>query len=154
MIAQGQDFELRVARIIEIYGEGDNAGAPSQAGWRALGALPAAQPVTLVNFFKLREHAFYSDRSGAERVISGQAAFDRYAEVSMPSLAKVGGRFLLVAPFAAAFVGADLAWDLVAIGAYPQPSAVLDLFERPEYAEVFRHRTAACAAQRVSICAG
>lgn len=149
------DLEARVERLVGWYGDGSDGASPTREQWRCLAGRPADRPVSLVNFFKLRDGADYpADAAERGDGLTGQQAFDRYAAVSMPTLAKVGGRFLLVAPFAGAFVGEPDDWDLVAIGSYPGPEAVLALFEDAGYRAVFGHRTAACVRQKVVLCDG
>lgn len=144
----------RIERILAKWGT-DDSGLPGQDAWSALAGCPNNQPVTLVNFFKMRDNASYPvDLTVGEVGISGNEAFQRYAAVSMPSLEKVGGRFLLVAPFSTTFIGAAEDWDLVAIGSYPNPDALLSLFELEDYREAYFHRTAACRDQKVSLCLG
>lgn len=148
-------FGSRVAAIVEAYGAGAEAGMPSQEAWARLAKIAPDQQVTLVNFFKMRDRAAYPEGCAEESVdVDGQTAFGRYADVSMPSLEKVGGRFLLVAPFGETFIGGAEEWDLVAVGTYPGPSAIFSLFELPEYRRAYVHRTAACAEQHVSLCIG
>ncbi|MEE2944394.1 MAG: DUF1330 domain-containing protein [Pseudomonadota bacterium] len=144
----------RVDAILAKWGT-DLAGTPTADTWNAIKELSEDQPLTLVNFFKMREQSEYPE--GAEdiaRDITGQEAFQRYADVSMPALESAGGRFLMVAPFGRTFVGQPQDWDLVAIGNYPNPSALLSLFEQDDYRKAYVHRTAACADQAVSLCIG
>jgi len=145
----------RIAAITEAYGTGPEAGMPNEDSWARLAAMPPDQPVTLVNFFKLRARAAYpADAHADETDVDGETAFNRYASVSMPALEEAGGRFLLVAPFGETFIGSSEDWDLVAIGTYPGPAALFALFEQPQYRSAYVHRLAACAAQRVSLCMG
>jgi uncharacterized protein (DUF1330 family) len=120
--------------------------------------------VTLVNFFKLRAKAQYEDADGRttgqpetatlDRAESGGEAMMRYASVSGPALEKVGGRFLLMAPFEASLMGAEESWDLVVIGSYPSREAAVALFEDEAYAQAYAHRRAAVERQRVMILRG
>ncbi|PKQ06631.1 MAG: DUF1330 domain-containing protein [Alphaproteobacteria bacterium HGW-Alphaproteobacteria-11] len=142
----------QVAALVAAYGDGADGAAPRAAQWQALLARPPAAPVTFVNFFKLRAAAKYPAQSGIQ-ACSGQEAFGRYAAVSAPGLEKVGGRFLLLAPFEAALVGEVEDWDFVAVGAYPDKSAVLALFEDADYRQAWIHRVAACERQKVLLCA-
>ncbi|MEO1137868.1 MAG: DUF1330 domain-containing protein [Pseudomonadota bacterium] len=148
MTRQESTLHARIDAIRESYGH--SPGYPTREAWHQLAACPEDTPVTLVNFFKLHAQAVYPDGTKT----TGQTAFDRYAAVSMPSLAKVGGHFLLVAPFGNSFVGPKEQWDLVAIGTYPNPDALLRLFELETYRACYAHRVAACADQRVSLCLG
>lgn len=140
----------RIAAIIAAYGGPNAPGMPTRDAWARVAACAAEAPISLVNFFKFRDRANYAD--GTE--ISGQQAFERYASISGACLSKAGGRFLLVAPFGGSLIGPEEDWDLVAIGTYPDPDALLRLFELEDYHTCFAHRTAACADQRVALCSG
>ena len=145
-------MDERIAALVAAYGDGADGSAPTPAQWRRILAEPRAAAPTLINFFKLRERAQYPAGSAhATDPGSGEEAFGRYSAVSMPALAKVGGRFLLVAPFRSALVGDDEDWDLVAIGSYPDCDALLALFEDAAYRDAFAHRSAACERQRVCV---
>lgn len=113
-------------------------------------ALPPSEPLSLINFFKMREHAKYP-RGFAAAPCSGEEAFQRYASVSGGALEQVGGQFLLVSPFKGIFMGQSEDWDLVAIGTYPNTEKVFSLFENSEYQQAFVHRIAACARQTVVV---
>ena len=148
-MTSASDTKKRIDALIAQYGTGRDASSPTRAQWERVFARNPEQPITLINFFKLRETALY----GSENDLggSGQEAFDRYAAVSIPSMEAAGGKFLMVAPFEGTFAGDDRDWDLIAIGSYPDVHALLRLYENPEYQKVFFHRTAACAAQEVLI---
>lgn len=135
-------------QLVDWYGQGAQGSAPLPAQWAQMLARDAAAPVTLINFFKFRDVADYGT---AGSTMSGEEAFGQYAAVSIPTMERVGGTFLMVAPFEATLIGEDEDWDLVAIGAYPNLQAFLDLYQDAAYREAFRHRTAACARQKVLI---
>lgn len=118
------------------FGDGSDGASPTPDQWRRVLERPADQPVTILNLFKIRD----------------QAAFDRYAEVSIPAMQKAGGKFLLIAPCAGTFMGEDEDWDLVAIGSYPDAESLLRLFDDPAYVAAYPHRSAACSRQKVLIC--
>lgn len=143
-------IERRVKQLCEWYGDGRDGTCPAPAQWRHILERPAATALTLINFFKLRDVAAYPD---AAEAASGQQAFSRYAEVSMPTMERVGGRFLLVGPYEGMFLGEPEDWDLIAVGSYPDTEAVMALYADPGYRAAFRHRAAACARQKVVICA-
>lgn len=148
-IESNSDIKERLDRLTGWYGDGADGSAPTRNQWQALLERPAAAPITIVNFFKLRDRAAYG--KGAETV-SGREAFDRYAAVSGPALEKAGGRFLVLASFEATFMGADEDWDLVVVGSYPDSEALLALHEDPDYRAVYLHRTAALERQKVFAC--
>ncbi|MEM7413112.1 MAG: DUF1330 domain-containing protein [Myxococcota bacterium] len=140
-------------RFVEAFGDGADGAAPSTAQWERLLARPEDAPVTLVNLFKMRETAHYPAEDGhaEESPASGEAAFARYAQVSMPAMDRVGGRFLAVAPHQGGFLGDEEDWDLVAIGQYPTLHALIALYDDTAYQAAYRHRRAACARQRVFV---
>ena len=145
----------RLNSLIEWYGDGRDGSCPTEQQWQRILERPADSPVTLVNLFKLREHAEYApDCEVGEKGASGQDAFNSYAAVSMPTMERAGGRFLFVGPYEGMFLGDEEQWDLVAIGSYPDVGSFLALYTDPEYRAAFAHRTAACARQKVMICTG
>ncbi|WP_299507703.1 DUF1330 domain-containing protein [uncultured Roseobacter sp.] len=135
-------------QLVGWYGDGSNGAVPRPEQWARILHRAPDQAITLINFFKFREVADYEE-GGAH--VSGSEAFDAYAAVSIPTMKRVGGAFLLVAPFEASLIGEDEDWDLVAIGAYPNRQAFLDLYQDAAYRAAFTHRTAACALQKVLI---
>lgn len=134
------------------YGDGSDGSAPTLKQWQSILELPEDDPITLINFFKLNEIAAYpagADTSGKR--ITGEAAFNQYAAVSIPTMQRVGGHFLHVGPSAGTFLGEEVDWDLIAIGQYPNLEALVALYSDEAYRSVFKHRTAACAKQKVLI---
>ena len=155
LVHSEQDFEQRADQFVAWYGDGSDGASPTKSQWGYITSRPSDEPVTLINFFKLRDKALYAEHVYSnDEDRTGQDAFDLYAAVSIPTLEKVGGKFLLVAPFEASFLGVNEDWDLVAIGSYPNNGALLDLFEDTDYRAVFHHRTAACERQKVFIVSG
>lgn len=144
----------RIDQILANWGA-DDKDLPNKEAWQAVKDISPDQRITLVNFFKMRDRAAYpASFSGDVTDISGKEAFQRYAQVSMPSLERVGGHFLMVAPFGKRFIGGEQDWDLVAVGSYPNSGALLALFELEAYRKAYVHRIAACARQQVSLCIG
>lgn len=144
------EIDERVERLVAGYGDGSDGAAPTAAQWRRVLERPAGGAPILVNLFKLRDRARYpAGARDADPSRSGPEASARYSAVSVPTLQKVGGRFLAAGPFASTLLGGDEAWDLVAIGSYPDDAALLALFEDADYREAFVHRRAACERQKV-----
>lgn len=137
--------------LVSWYGDGSDGAVPRPNQWARILERTLDEEITLINFFRFRETAQYHE---TEAGMSGSEAFDKYASVSIPTMERVGGKFLLVAPFEASLIGPDEDWDLVAIGAYPNLQAFLDLYQDEAYRNAFQHRTAACAAQKVLIAGG
>ena len=140
-----------IENFLSLYGDGSEGTCPTGAQWRRVLERDPDKPLALINFFKFRDTAVYSDSAVSKESVSGDVAFQRYADVSIPTMQRIGGEFLLVAPFAGSFLGTDQDWDLVAIGGYPNLRAFLDLYQDEVYLEAFRHRSAAVERQNVLI---
>ena len=100
--------------------------------------------------FSNSTHHLWKTRSG-ETLASGNEAFQKYADVSVPAMQDAGGSFLTVSAFAGTMLGAEQDWDLVAIGRYPNLQAFLGLYQNPEYIRAFDYRIAAVASQFVIV---
>jgi uncharacterized protein (DUF1330 family) len=142
----------RVDQLLEWYGDGSAGTVPTRDQWRVLEESREDTAVALINFFRFSHSALYADKGQSSG--TGREAFDRYAAVSVPALAKVGGSFLLVSPVEAVVIGDSEEWDLAVIGRFPNGAAVLALFEDPDYRASYVHRAAACERQRVFLCQG
>lgn len=136
-----------VLSLTKAYGDGTDGNAPTPKQWRRILERSPDRSFSLVNFFKFNDKADYGTEDEDEA--SGNEAFQRYADVSMPSMHAAGGEFLAVGPFAGSLLGQDQDWDLVAIGKYPNLDAFVSLYSNPDYIKAFRHRTAAVARQVV-----
>lgn len=148
------DIDTIVARLCKWYSQEPATSRPTENQWIRVLDGSMDRPVTLINFFKFREHANYAtDDPGVATTMTGQEAFGRYAAISMPVMERIGGKFLLVGPFEGAFLGEEEDWDLIAIGSYPDRQALLNLYSDGDYRAAFRHRTAACTRQKVVMCA-
>lgn len=135
----------QVEQLSQWYDDGTEGAYPTTEQWEAILALPADKPIVLINFFKLREKAHYlssADRFNTE--ISGEEAFNQYAQVSIPTMERVGGKFLHVGTYKGMFIGEDEFWDVIAIGSYPNLKTLLALYQDESYRQSFIHRTAAC----------
>jgi len=135
--------------FVNHYGDGANGNAPSITQWQRILERDPAKPFALINFFKFNETANYD--GGTDTAVGGDVAFQRYADVSIPSMQAAGGEFLMVAPFAGTMIGDDQDWDLVAIGKYPNLEAFLNLYTNEDYMAAFAHRSAAVARQIVLV---
>ncbi|WFE87268.1 DUF1330 domain-containing protein [Roseibium porphyridii] len=139
----------QVTQFTSWYGSGSDGACPTENQWSQLLDRPADHPVTLINFFKLRPKAEYSEGQTGS---TGQEAFSDYASVSMPAMERAGGNFLYVGPYQGMFMGEDEDWDLIAIGSYPNLDALIALYSDETYRGAFHHRTAACERQKVLVC--
>ena len=144
-----------VQQLSAWYGDGYDGSCPLAEQWRQVIQRPINQSITLINFFKFRQIVEYPTKDQMNRkCISGQDAFKQYSSVSIPTMERVGGKFLLVGSFDGVLLGEDEDWDLIAIGSYPNIQSFMGLHTDPDYRAAFRHRTAACIRQKVIICSG
>ena len=111
-------------------------------------AIPADQPVFMLNLLRYREQADYGDRTDFAPCSGQEAYFRRYVPAFNQVAAALG--VLGIKPF---YVGGVLArlvappdepWDNVAVVEYPSFAAFRRVVESPEYhAEASPHRKAA-----------
>ncbi|WP_299471972.1 DUF1330 domain-containing protein [uncultured Roseibium sp.] len=139
-------MDEQLTQLTTWYSDAPDDSRPSAEQWQSILRRPSDAPITLINFFKLRELADYKN-AGA----TGQEAFNAYAEVSIPTMERVGGKFLFVGAFGGMFLGAAEDWDVIAIGSYPNLQALIDLYSDADYRKAFGHRTAACERQKVIV---
>ncbi|TQV68137.1 DUF1330 domain-containing protein [Exilibacterium tricleocarpae] len=134
-----------IEELMKYYGDGNNY--PSKSQWKTLLAGDLNRPLTVVNFFRLRQQA---DFTIIQTPMTGEQAFDEYAKTSVPKVAAVGGHFVLRGAIAGDFIGEDAKnWHIVAIGQYPRRENFIRLLEDQEYREAFRYRQAAVENQTV-----
>jgi len=134
-----------IDNLINIYGEGSNY--PSRSQWSKLLEGDMERPLTVVNFFKLRSQA---DTTIIADELTGQQAFEKYAETSVPKVAEVGGHFVLRGMVEGQFVGnASDDWPIIAIGHYPKRKDFLALINDSDYQKAFKYRQAAIEKQEV-----
>lgn len=134
-----------IDEIVAMYGEGENH--PSRTQWKTLLEGDLHRPLTVVNFFQLRERA---DRGLIQESLSGEEAFSKYAETSVPKVAEVGGHFVLRGAFSGDFIGQNLdSWHIIAIGQYSKRADFIALLMDQDYRQAFKYRQAAVAKQHV-----
>ena len=143
------NVNAKLESLLSRHGDGASGNSPTREQWARILKRDPRQPLILINFFKFRDMAEYGEADQGD--VSGEEAFQRYAEVSMPCMQSAGGEFLAVAPFAGSMLGPNRDWDLVAIGKYPNLSAFLALYENADYITAFAHRSAAVLKQEVCV---
>ena len=129
----------------KIYCDSDfNPGAEL-----ALEQLPDGQPMAIINLLLFKEWAEYPPGTVEEK-LSGQKAYERYSELSIPFVNEVGG-----VPMWRGMVGANLIgpedeqWDEVLIMQYPSRSAFQRMIANSAYQKIVYHRTAAVRDSRL-----
>ncbi len=144
---QESAFMPSIETLMRMYDQGVHN--PTAEQWQTFLGGDMSQPLTVTNFFKLRETA---DPAIIEDAMTGQEAFDKYAETSVPKVSSVGGSFALIGRFESGFIGVnDESWDIVAVASYPTRESFLELLLDTDYIEAFKYRQAAVANQQVSL---
>ena len=139
------EMNKTVDDLVIAYGEGSNY--PSRSQWEQLLQGDMGRPLTVLNFFKLRSQA---DTTIIADSMTGEKAFEMYAETSVPKVAEVGGHFVLRGMVEGLFVGdASADWHIIAIGQYPKRENFLALINDREYQNAFKYRQAAVEKQEV-----
>ena len=139
-------MQHRLNALLNYYTTGNNSPTDHQFLNLINGDLNT--PLTVVNFFKFRKVADASLIN--DEPMTGFDAFTKYAETSVPKVAKVGGRFLLRGSVEGSLIGNDTPkWDIIAIGEYPKRECFIHLLEDAEYRTAFQYRQAAIAVQNV-----
>ena len=102
--------------------------------------------VYMVNLLKYKDKAEYAD--GRVTDLTGQEAYYLYSKRVKRLLEKVGGEISFSGNVRRLTLGEveDL-WDDIAIAMYPSRSAMLEMMQLPEMAEISVHRSAGLAGQ-------
>ena len=125
--------------------KGNHPTEPSDDQLFDLRQADQASPITMINLLKFREIAHYEDESlGDAAAISGQEAYQKYADVASAKIHENGGSVIFLAPTQQLVVGDPDKndWDMVAIVAYPSRAAYLKGFDSDEYQAAIKHRIA------------
>jgi uncharacterized protein (DUF1330 family) len=119
---------------------------------RLSAAVPDGEPVVMVNLLRYRAWADYA--SGAEKgQITGRQAYERYTQLTLPFLRKVGGRPLWRADGRACPIAPKGEhWDEVILVRYPSRAAFGRMVSDPDYQSGTIHRTAALEDSRLIAC--
>ena len=108
---------------------------------------PGAEgPIFMVNLLKFKDWADYED--GRETELTGREAYQLYASGVAKGITQVGGLLGFGADVERLMLGSvEEMWDQVAIAMYPSRTAMFQMIQLPEYAEISVHRTAGLAGQ-------
>ena len=123
-----------------------NAVTPTAEQIEGFIAPDTAGPIFMVNLLKFKERAEYED--GRETPLSGREAYALYAAEVATVITQVGGKLIFGANVERLMLGeVEELWDQVAIAMYPTRTAMFEMIQLPEYAEISVHRTAGLAGQ-------
>ncbi len=108
---------------------------------------PGAEgPIFMVNLLKFKALAEYED--GRQTELTGREAYHIYALGVAEVIEQVGGRLCFGADVERLMLGeVEELWDQVAIAMYPSRTAMFEMIQLPEYAEISVHRSAGLAGQ-------
>jgi len=117
---------------------------PTQEQFEELRALPADEPVVMLNLLRFRDRA-----SAPDEGLSGREAYERYGREAAPFLARVGGRMLNGVVARQVVIGPEHEWDMALLVEYPSAGRFLEMASDPGYLEVHAHRDAALEDSRL-----
>ena len=121
-----------------------NAVQPDPAAIPAF--LAVAGEVAMLNLLKFREKAKYEDER--ETDLSGEAAYELYAQGVRKLVEARGGRFAFGADVVGLLLGeVEEPWDAVAIVVYPSPKTLIEMATSDDYRTIEVHRAAGLAGQ-------
>ena len=125
-------------------GEEMNSGAMEE-----LSKVPDGHPFAIINLLLYKDWAEYPEGTVTEK-LSGKQAYERYSELSIPFVNKVGGVPMWRGTFGVNLIGPDdEEWDEVLIMQYPKRSAFEEMLADPDYKAILYHRTAAVKDSRL-----
>lgn len=111
----------------------------------ALAGSDADGPVIMLNLNRYRERAAYEGEppGGADPDVPGREAYERYGEVALRTLERVGGRVLWYTRSPGTVVGDETdRYDEIIAVFYPSLQAFLGLALDPDILTASAHRTA------------
>ena len=127
---------------------------PTKAQLKTLMALPADQPVAVLNLFQFNQTANYQPADpehGTDAAnISGEEAYQRYGEIAGKVIEDLGGRVTMSAVVDQILIGPEEAdWHIAAIMFFPSRAAFMQMMADPDFQAASRHRKAALANHRM-----
>jgi uncharacterized protein (DUF1330 family) len=115
-------------------------------------ALPADQPVVMLNLLRFRDRADYSadPALAPDETISGEEAYQRYSDAAMPHIGAAGASLDYLGACHPTVIGPDgEQWDRIILVRYPNPSAFVGMVSTEEYQKLSGHRRAALVDSRL-----
>ena len=123
-----------------------NSVVPNQEQIEGFFDPNAKGPIYMVNLLKFKPRAEYED--GRETDLTGEEAYDLYADGVTELLGKVGGALVFSADVERLMLGeVGELWDKVAIAMYPSRAAMMEMMQLPGMQEIGPHREAGLAGQ-------
>jgi uncharacterized protein (DUF1330 family) len=125
---------------------------PTQESGRAFFMRGIAGKVVMLNLLKFRAEADYSSTPALApaKSISGEAAYRRYMEHTLPHLERSGGKVLFYGKAGPFLVGPENErWDAAMLVEQSSTAEFLAFASNPEYMAGIGHRTAALQDSRL-----
>ena len=126
---------------------------PTREARAAFRALPADQPIAMINLLRFRETAAYpADHPDHAAGRTGAEAYAAYGRAAAAPFARSAGTQIWLGRPELTLIGADEVWDLAFIARYETAEAFLAMLHDPEYQQAVIHRQAAVADSRLIRC--
>lgn len=124
---------------------------PTRAQFEAMLAMPAGEPVYMLNMLRFRDQADYGDKSDVA-ACTGREAYARYGAGIVEILRKVGGRPVWQGDGQLTFIAPEgELWDECLLVRYPDVAAFQAMLTNPDYQAQTFHRDAALLDARLVI---
>lgn len=111
--------------------------APTQEQMDELNTISNEGPLVMVNLLQYKPEG-------------GEAYYERYSQLIMPILNKIGAHIIYFGSDTKTFIGDDR-WDAVLLVQYPSRSAFYKMIRDKDYREAVQYRTQALADSRLYI---
>ena len=119
----------------------ENAVYPSEEQMKGFLEPSSEGPIYMVNLLKYKQKAEYQD--GRETQLTGQQAYDIYANAVDDLLKEFGGGIVFSGPVSRLTIGTvEDMWDFVAIAEYPSRAVMLEMMMSEKMQEISVHRAA------------
>jgi uncharacterized protein (DUF1330 family) len=130
----------------ELSAHGFGGVQPTEAQLRALIQADRDGPLHFLNLLSYHDAARYpQDHESAGAGLTGQQAYERYGMVALDHATRRGGQLTMYNDVCQVVIGVEEGWDQVAVMAYPDTEAFLDMVRDPDYQGALVHRDAGLA---------
>ena len=118
----------------------------SSEQWDALARASDDGPVCMINLFKFKNKAEYTD--GRDSQLTGIEAYEIYSNKTRKMVQEAGGRILHTSVIKGLVVGeVEQLWDVVAIVEYPSIEVFMKMVDSEEWKENIIHKDAGLEGQ-------
>ena len=116
---------------------------PTPEQIQTLLAGPPDQPVVMVNLLRFKPKA-----DGLDEGLSGQEAYERYAEAMQKFVESHGGRFIWVGRVDSVVIGdGEARFDMIGLVEYPSRQKFIEIAQSDHVREIGAHRAAGLESQ-------